>query len=145
MSHVSIGNGPWWECGIIFDCNHMLVFTMQNLHCSWHWQDSVKSLLPRLAQALCSLPNCLGYAHIILMSDGPQSIPMSHCTGSLRLLPKQLWRFRACVYFMGQLTLGQYMILPNKHHAGEHCDSYSSMAQRTVGQLWVTRGYGAMW
>lgn len=106
-----------------------------------------KALLPHPLEAYMVFPNCLDCALIILISDSPQSIPMTHCSGSLCLLPKQLWSFRACVYFTGQLTLNQYMIFLNKHYFGEHCNcNYcSSMAHCTVGQLWGTRGYKAMW
>lgn len=94
---------------------------------------------------LCSAPpNCLGLALIILLSDGLQCLPMTHCTGWLCLLPKHLSLFRACVYFTGQLTLGQCMILLNKHYVGEHCYDFSSIARRTVGQLWGTRGHVVM-
>lgn len=143
MWHVGIGYRPWWEPGNIFCHIYPSPYAGHHDAAGLCFYKLNHYYLVNISPLL--FPNCLSYAHIILMADVPQSISMSHYTGSLCLSPKQSLRFRACVCFTGQLTLGQYMILPNKPHVGEHCNYYSSMAQRTVGQLWGTTGYVAMW
>lgn len=117
----------------------MLVFTMQLALTAGRWFNGWKHYSHVCLRSLL-FPNCLGCTHITPTSDGLQSIPMTHYTASPCLLPKQLWRSRPCVSFTGQLTLGQYMIPPKKHHVGEHFNYYSSMARRTVGQLWGDQG-----
>lgn len=42
-------------------------------------------------------------------------------------------RFRAVMYFMGQLTLGQYVILLTWRLVGEHSNYYSSMGKACCG------------
>lgn len=87
-------------------------------------------------------PNCAGHTRITC----PQSVPMTHCPGSLRLSNRALYK-HVCISWASSHWVREDDLCPNRHCVGDHFNYYSSMARRSVGQLCGAGGGDcvAMW